>query len=326
MTPSTHPAPYPRLLADVGGTNARFGWVERPGDAPHRVRALPTQAHAGIAEAVRSYLQVEGLPMPPAMGMGIATPITGDAVQMTNHHWAFSIQRLQGELGLQRLAVINDFTALALALPTLQAADLRQVGGTTARPRAPIAVLGPGTGLGVSGLLPTGASGWTALTGEGGHVTLPGVDARESDVLALLRSRYGHASAERALSGAGVVALYEAICHLDGTLPQGLRPADVTQRALAGTERACTEALEIFCALLGTVSGDLALTLGALGGVYIGGGIVPRLGDFFVQSRFRERFEAKGRYRAYLRPIPVYVIQATDSPALVGTNRALDAG
>ncbi len=320
---TTPSSPYPRLVADIGGTNARFGWIAAPGLAIEEVRTLPCAEHATLADAVRHYLAERGLGQPGSMAMGIANPVTGDEVRMTNHHWGFSISALQAELGLQRLLVLNDFTALALSLPSLTAAELRQVGGGAARAQAPIALIGPGTGLGVSGLLPA-AGEWVALAGEGGHVTLPATTAREAALIAQIQARHGHASAERAISGAGLVALYEAVCALDGVTPEPSTPADVTRRALSGECARSVEALTHFCALLGSVAGNLALTLGALGGVYIGGGIVPRLGSFFDQSPFRERFEAKGRFRAYLAQMPVFVIDASVSPALLGVARALD--
>ena len=319
----TDHSPFPRLVADVGGTNARFGWIAHPGAPIAHIATLPAADYATLADAVRAYLSTSGLGQPGSMGMGIANPVTGDELRMTNHHWGFSISAMQAELRLQRLVVINDFTALALSLPSLQAHELRQVGGGPARAQAPMALIGPGTGLGVSGLLPAGGQ-WVALAGEGGHVTLPATTEREAALIAQLAARYGHASAERAISGAGLVALHDAVCALDGVAAEPSTPADVSTRALAGTCARSTEAVEHFCALLGSVAGNLALTLGALGGVYIGGGIVPRLGDVFDRSAFRSRFEAKGRFRTYLAQMPVFVIDASVSPALLGVARALD--
>ncbi len=328
MMQTATPTPYPRLVADIGGTNARFGWIASPpaaGEEPliTDVLTLPTADHATLADAARAYLARINLGQPGSMAFGIANPITGDEVRMTNHHWAFSISALQAELGLKRLVVINDFTALALALPSLQPHELRQLGGGAARPHAPIALLGAGTGLGVSGLLHSGNS-WLALAGEGGHVTLAAADDREAAVLAAMRGHHGHVSAERALSGMGLVNLYLAVAEVSQVEPEALSPADVTRRALDGSDPLCVEAVQHFCAFLGNVAGNLALTLGSHGGVYIGGGIVPRLGDFFDRSAFRERFEAKGRFGAYLGAMPVFIIDASVSPALFGAARALE--
>ncbi len=314
-----------RLLGDVGGTNARFGWQDGDGAPLRDIVAVPTAAHPSLAAALADYLRGLGRAAPPSCAIGIANPITGDRVQMTNSHWSFSIEAVRRELGFERLVVINDFTALALALPDLPPGDLRQLGGGAAVAGAPLALIGPGTGLGVSGLLPGQEPGrWIALQGEGGHVTLAAGNAREAAVLQVLRERFGHASAERAVSGQGLEALHAALVVLAGTPGAApLAAVEISRRALAGTEPACVEALDLFCAFLGNVAGNLALTLGARGGVYIGGGIVPRLGDAFTRSRFRECFEDKGRFRAYLEPIPVYVIQAEVSPALLGAARAL---
>ena len=314
-----------RLLGDVGGTNARFAWQDGEAAPLRDTATLPTADFATLADAITAYLARLGRAAPPWCAIGIANPITGDRIQMTNCHWAFSISAMRQALGFERLVVINDFTALALALPDLQASELRQLGGGSAVPGAPMALIGPGTGLGVSGLIAGDAPGrWLPLQGEGGHVTLAASTAREAAVLQVLRDEFGHASAERAISGQGLEALYAAVCKLDavaGFVP--LPAAEVSQRALAGRDAQCVEVLDLFCGFLGNVAGNLALTLGAIGGVYIGGGIVPRLGDAFTRSRFRACFEDKGRFRGYLEAIPVYVIHTQVSPALLGAARAL---
>ena len=314
-----------RLLGDVGGTNARFAWQDDEGAPLRDIATLPTADHATLADAITAYLKQLGRAAPPWCAIGIANPITGDHVQMTNCHWAFSISGMQRDLGFARFIVINDFTALALALPDLQPAELRQLGGGAAVAGAPIGLIGPGTGLGVSGLIAGDAPGrWLPLQGEGGHVTLAASNEREAAVLQVLRQEFGHASAERAISGQGLEALYAAVCKLDqvaGFAP--LPAAEISQRALAGGDAQCVEVLDLFCGFLGSVAGNLALTLGARGGVYIGGGIVPRLGDAFTRSRFRACFEDKGRFRAYLAAMPVFVIHTEVSPALRGAARAL---
>lgn len=312
---------YPHLVGDIGGTHARFALVSAPGAPPQATRTLRSADFAGPAEAISRYL--EGCPgvRPRWCAFGIATPVTGDAVRMTNLDWAFSIRELRAALRFERLEVVNDFTALALALPALAGEDLLAVGGGRPVAGRAVGLLGAGTGLGVSGLIPCGDD-FVALEGEGGHVTLPTSDAGEAALLARLATRYPHVSAERALSGPGLVALYEAHAALRGAAADALTPADVSARALAGSCPLCVAALDSFCALLGTVAADLALTLGARGGIYIGGGIVPRLGDFFARSGFRARFERKGRFSAYLAGIPTWVIRAPHA-ALLGAARAL---
>jgi glucokinase len=318
-----------RVLGDVGGTNVRFA-LQDGDDAPlHDIVTLPTGDFPSLGDALAHYLKQIGRPAPPWGAIGIANPVTGDQVTMTNHHWSFSIAELKRALGLERLVVVNDFTALALALPTLKPTELQQLGGGAPVAGTPMALIGPGTGLGVSALVPAWGDGrLTPLEGEGGHVTLAADDAREAEVIRELRAVYGHASAERALSGPGLEALHEALCTLGGIAPvPHLTAAQISAAALGHesppTRAQCVEAVDLFCALLGSVAGNLALTLGARAGVYIGGGIVPRLGDLFTRSAFRERFEAKGRFRAYLEQIPVYVIHADVSPALMGASRAL---
>jgi glucokinase len=313
-----------RLLGDVGGTNARFALQSGPG-ATIEARAQYRCADFESIEAVlRHYLAEPGRPQPQSGAIGIANPIDGDQVRMTNHDWQFSIDALRQALGLERLLFVNDFAALALALPALQSDELRAIGGGKAVPGAPLALLGPGTGLGVSGLL-RGADGTdSVLSGEGGHVTLAAADDEEAAVIDWLRRRFGHASAERALSGQGLENLHQAWAALHGQAAEPLSAAQISERGLKGSDPACDAALGLFLGLLGNVAGNLALTLGALGGVYIGGGIVPRLGTRIDASRLRQRFEQKGRFAGYLSRIPMWVIQSGGEPALRGAARALD--
>lgn len=321
---STH-ALYPRLLGDVGGTNARFGWQSRKGAALEHVHVLPCADYADIALAIEAYLARAGVSAPAAACIGIANPVTGDHITMTNHHWSFSTQALQQRLSLQRLKVINDFTALALALLSLPAEQRTQLGGQTACAHSAIALIGPGTGLGVSGLIPHGDTGWSAISGEGGHITLAAQTTLEFQVIEHIRQQYGHVSAERVLCGQGLVDLHLALATVQQQVATAnLSPGDIVQRALTDKDTACLQTLDMFAGFLGSVAGDLALTLGARGGVYMGGGIVPRLMGWFEHSSFRARFEAKGRFASYLQKIPVWVIQASESPALWGAANALD--
>jgi glucokinase len=254
----------------------------------------------------------------------IAAPITGDHVAFTNSNWQFSIADLRKRLELERLDILNDFTANAVALPYLKGADLEQVDGGFAVLNRPIGVLGPGTGLGVSGLVPS-AVGWVPLTGEGGHGTLPATTAREARVIERLQEKYGHVSAERALSGEGLLSLYTALAAIEAAPAAAKTAADVTTRALDGSDRLAVDAVDLFCAFLGTVASDLALTLGAQGGIYIAGGIVPRWGATFAKSSFRARFEAKGRFGTYLATIPTSVVRH-NALAFVGLANFSNAG
>ncbi len=316
----------PRLLADIGGTNARFAWQAAAGQPIEKLRIYRCTEHASLFLAIRRYLSDIAQPAPAVASIAIANPVTGDLVQMTNHGWSFSVAELRHALGLRRLLVLNDFTALALALPLLTDQDRRQVGGSEAKETASIALIGPGTGLGVSGLLPDGRGGWVPLQGEGGHVSLAANSPREQQVLSWLDARYGHASAERAICGQGLCDLHAALQAIDdaASVPSRLSAADILQAALERGDARCVETVDLFCAFLGSVAGNLALTLGSRGGVYVGGGIVPRLGQVFDRSAFRARFEAKGRFSGFLAEIPVYVIVAPKSPALAGAAAALD--
>jgi len=181
---------------------------------------------------------------------------------------------------------------------------------------APIGVLGPGTGLGVSGLVPC-ESGWVALAGEGGHATMAPATDRESVVLDRLRRHFDHVSAERVLSGPGLVNIYTTLASIDGVPAKCYTPAQIADLGIRVEDPLCTETTAMFCSMLGTMAGNLALTLGARGGVYIGGGIVPRLGHAFVLSPFRQRFEAKGRFQPYLAAIPTFVV-THPLPAFLG--------
>jgi len=317
----------PRLIADIGGTNARFALLN--GDDVDDEQVLACGDHPTLVAAIDHYLDSvnakTGPRRPQQAAMAIAGPITGDHIRMTNHVWQFSAAETRRQLRLSRLIFLNDFTALAMALRHLPPKDLEPVGGGRPVLDATIALLGPGTGLGVSGLVPAGDH-WIPLQGEGGHVTLAVMNEREIAVLAQLRQRFSHVSAERVLSGPGLVNLYDALCAVEGVVPDAVTPKEVTERALSGSCRLSLETVSMFCALLGTMSGNLVLTLGAVGGLYIGGGIVPQLGDFFKNSAFRDRFEDKGRYADYLADIPIYVIR-TPLPAFIGLARSfMDPG
>lgn len=329
-----------RLLADVGGTHVRLGWQRADGAAIEHVQTLACEAHRNLDDALQRYLSnldAAGAARPTQAALGVATAVLGDQIRLTNRDWAFSAQALHRQLELQRLVVLNDFTALALAIPALPAPDFWHVGGPLDGAPGPLAVIGPGTGLGVSGLIPQAEAGrsfeaagaglprqWIALQTEGGHVSLAPQNEREAVLLARLRQRFGRVSAERVLSGPGLVNLRQAIAEADAQTLEALpSPAELMQQALMG-EPAAAEVLDLFCAFLGDVAGDLVLSLGARGGVYIGGGIVPRLGaERFMRSLFRARFEAKGRLAGYMHEVPAYVIASQEPPALLGASRAL---
>ncbi len=311
-----------RLIGDIGGTNARFALLES--GVISRGRDFACAGYPDIASAIETYLRDAGVDKgaarPLEAALAVATPLTGDVLHMTNNPWQFSLAETRRRLRLERLMALNDFTALAMSLTALDPADLEQVGGGAAVTGGPIALLGAGTGLGVSGLIPA-AGVYVPLQGEGGHVTLFATNEREQAAITILQRRFQHVSAERVLSGPGLVNLHESLCVLAGVEPEPLDPEEIARRGLANTDPLCRETLDLFCAFFGGVAGNLALTLGAVGGVYIGGGIIPRWGAFFANSLFRERFAAKGRYADYLSLIPAFVIHAK-RPAFLGLAKA----
>lgn len=300
---------YPSLVGDIGGTNARFALVNAAGDEPSNIAVLRCAEYPDLYSALRAYLQQ----FPPFTVhnacIGIANPVQGDTVRMTNFDWMFSIEELRLAAGFERLLVVNDFKALATALPALTSDEYRQIGGGHALPGAPMALLGAGTGLGVSGVVPNGDV-YVSLEGEGGHVTLPTVGAEEAEVALLLEKIYPHVSAERVLSGPGIELLYRTLAEIRGLRIQPLRAASITAAALNGRDFLARDTLDMFCGMLGSAAANLAITLGARGGVFIGGGIVPKLGAYFADSPFRSRFEHKGRFSDYMAQIPSYVIDA----------------
>ncbi len=311
------------LVADVGGTHARFALCRSVADIGH-ISMVNSADFPTLQQAIRHYLDQLGGPAVDSAVIGIANPVVGDQVKMTNSPWTFSIEQTRRSLGLRALHVINDFTALALALPHLDSSALRQVGGASTGARgAPLGVIGPGTGMGVSGLIPMPGGGWIPLASEGGHASFAPADDREAMLWRAAHKEYGHVSTERLVSGPGLVFMYRAICEHAGRKPRDYSPADISRLAMADADPDCAAALDTFCAILGTAAGNLALILGARGGMYIGGGIVPKLGDYFPRSPFRRRFEDKGRFSGYLAAIPVYVIM-DDYPALVGAAAYLD--
>jgi len=303
------------LLGDVGATNARFALL-RLDESMTAPKSCSVAGFPSLADAIEAYLAKEGGARPTHGALAVAAPIVGDTVSMINHPWSFSIAALRARLGLEGLSVLNDFVANALAIPHLAPGDVAKIGGGEPAAGASIAVLGSGSGLGMSGLVRSEGRE-AAVEGEGGHVTLAPSNDRESAVLDRLRARFGHVSAERALSGPGLVNLYQALCELAGEAAPALTPAEITESRRLESDPHARETVTMFCAMLGTVAGNLALTLGARGGVYIAGGIAPKLGPALFGPPFRQRFEEKGRLHAYLAATPTYLI-LRPTPALLG--------
>lgn len=328
-TPATRPtraafADGPRLLADIGATHARFGLETAPG-VLGRVAVLRCDDYDGIVPLLHAYfeqhLSQQSSQRINHAAFALANPISGDFIRMTNRDWQFSTDEVRRTLGLSTLLIVNDFTALAMALPGFQPKDLMQVGGGAPQTHAVSGVLGPGTGLGVSGVIPT-IDGFVTLGSEGGHVNFAPSDEREFAILQFAWREWKHVSNERLISGPGMELIYRALAQRNGVEVQARSAADIISGALEDNDALCLEVLECFSGMLGSAAANLAVTLGAFGGIFIGGGIVPRMGEWFAGSPFRARFEAKGRFTDYIAQIPTYVIM-TPNPALYGVSAIL---
>ncbi|HKS12757.1 MAG TPA: glucokinase [Pseudomonas sp.] len=309
------------LVGDIGGTNARFA-LWRANEL-HAVQVFATADHTSPEQAIEAYLREQGIARGElaAVCLAVAGPVDGDEFRFTNNHWRLSRKAFCQALQVDHLLLINDFSAMALGMTRLREGEYREVCPGVADPARPALVIGPGTGLGVGSLLRLGEQRWLALPGEGGHVDLPVGNAREAAIQQQISRRIGHVSAETVLSGGGLVRLYQAICSLDGETEQYRTPAQITDAALAGDPVALT-VIEQFCRFLGRVAGNNVLTLGARGGVYIVGGVIPHFTELFLRSGFAESFADKGCMSSYFAGIPVWLVTAEFS-GLLGAGVAL---
>ncbi len=307
----------PTVVADIGGTHARFAWLT-PGGGVGPVTRLTTSDFAGFAVALEAFRDTTGGPRPARLCLAVAAPIIGDDVALTNAHWRFSIGELKKHLNLVDIVVANDYEALAMALPRLGAGDRRCIGPPAGEGQtgAPMAVLGPGTGLGMAGLVPV-EGGWATVSSECGYIGLSPLEDRELDAFCILRERYGRVSTERVLSGPGLVDLHAALAALDGRLPGETTAAAIIRSASENPQGPAAETVLMFCNLLGGLAGDIALIFLARGGVYLAGGILPRIIDILDASSFRKRFEHKGRGSHVVSGIPTFLI-THESATLLG--------
>ncbi len=310
----------PSLVGDVGGTNARFALTSNA-DALTSVRVLPCDRYPSLSDAILDYLAWAGNPRTENAVIAIATPVLGDHVRMTNHHWSFSIEATRQQFGFRSLLVINDFFALAMSLPFLSENQRQRLDMYGQLQHGVKAVIGPGTGLGVAGLVPFGA-GWQPVASEGGHVSFAPADLLELELLQRLWRNHPHVSAERLLSGPGILLLYRTLCEMAGVPPGADEAAGVVQLSRLGQCKVAEQTVALFSGLLGGVAGNVALTYGCIGGLYLGGGIVGKLGDQFDREKFCQRFVAKGRFESYLESIPRWLITA-EYPAFIGAAQHL---
>ncbi len=305
------------LIADIGGTNARFAIVDKSG--VQNLKYLQCNDFDSLTAAAKSYLSEANIK--PDIGIfAVAGPVNGDLINITALPWTFSISAVQKDLNLQSLEVMNDFQAVALAIPDIAPNLIQKICGGEPVARQSKGIIGPGTGLGVASLF-WGETRYMAQPGEGGHVTMSFTNLREMAIAKELLSKYHHISAERVCSGKGLINLYQAICSLDGKdAIADITPEDISRRAIDNTCPVCKEALDLMLAFLGRIAGNLALTLGARGGIYIAGGIPTKLGDYFFNSRFVEEFQSKGRMSPFVIDVPVYLIKH-DALGLLGLEQ-----
>lgn len=295
------------LIGDIGGTNARLALIDLKTGVMSDPIIYSAVDNPSLESVIRRFRDECGASFKEAC-IAIACPITGDHVKMTNNPWEFSIAEMKRSLGLETLLIINDFTAMSMSVPVLPKESMIKLGGGEVDRSKPAAIYGAGTGLGVGHLVRIGKK-WIPFPGEGGHVDMAPASVTEDLILIALRGKIGHVSYERVLSGPGLVNLYEAIAMRNMHEPKQLTPADVTAGGLRiPAEPDCLEALHTFCRIMGSFGGNLALNLDTKGGVYIAGGVVTHMLDFFIQSEFRQSFEYKGRMKPLLEKIPVYVI------------------
>lgn len=309
------------LIADIGGTNARFALLEEGSQTPIETMNLVCDHYSGPVDAIRAYLDLKSQVKPRNAAIAVATAITDDNLKLTNNAWHFSIEETRKALDVAHLKVINDFTALSLAVPHLSSDQCVKIGNGDEIVDGVKAVIGPGTGLGVSAVIPHNGN-WLPLESEGGHVSYGPFNDREAQIIQKIKSEMDHVSAETLVSGSGLSLLYKTIAKLEGVDVNTLDAEDVSVSALNQSCPIAVEALSVFCEILGTVAGNLALTMGARGGVYIGGGIVPKNLDFFVSSNFQKRFEKHGRFTEYLSKIPINII-TDEYPAFLGVAASL---
>jgi len=304
------------IVADIGGTNLRIGLVNNV-QGIEQLETYKCCEFDGLANVINHYIAKYALSNKQINAcFAIACPVDNDIISMTNLPWTFSKSELKIALNLNELIFINDYTAIAHAVPFLKQDQKVKIGGGKAIDSKPISICGPGTGLGVANVIPVGQQ-WHSLGGEGGHVDFAPTDAKECQILQFLLGKYEHVSYEQLLSGLGLEQIYQALNEIDGHKLPLLSAKEISERALSKECALAQETLELFCKVLGSFSGNLALTMASFGGVYIAGGIVPRFIEFFKQSGFRRRFESKGRFADFNQEIPTYVITESQ-PGIIG--------
>lgn len=309
------------IVADIGGTNLRLG-ISGEGNVVSNLQVYQCGEYSGLAEIVADYIQKNNMANKTINAcFAIACPVDNDLISMTNLPWEFSKAALKKSLNLHSMYFINDYTAIAHAVPFLDNTQKVQIGRGDVVAKAPISICGPGTGLGVANVVNANDQ-WISLGGEGGHADFAPIDETEVKILEFLLKKYSHVSYEQLLSGLGLEQIYQALMDIRGEKPQPYTAKDISSKALNKSCDICQQTLAQFCKILGSFAGNLALTLASFGGVYIAGGIVPRFVEYFKSSDFRSRFEEKGRLSSFNQPIPTFVITEAQ-PGILGASAYL---
>ncbi|TWI03779.1 glucokinase [Luteimonas cucumeris] len=305
----------PFIAADVGGTHARIALMQAGmgHDAATMLhyRQYVCAEHESLSAIARDFIETIGVDQARRAAIAIAGVLRGDELVNSNLPWPVSLSQMQQALSLDELVLINDFEAMAHATPYIDpAAAVLLAGPSTSQPAGPTLVIGPGTGLGAALWSPASSRGGRAsvLATEAGHAALAPGNERELEILRRLLQRWPHVDNERVLSGPGLLSTYRCLCEMDGTAPRLAVPTDIAQAAQRGDDAQALEALQVFCAMLGSLVGDLVLMFGARA-VYLAGGIPAHIAPFLLRSDFATRFLNKGVLRTVLERVPVRVIE-----------------
>ncbi|MCJ8323196.1 MAG: glucokinase [Rhizobiales bacterium] len=318
------------ILGDIGGTNTRLALAQSPNTELLHVEYFENKNFQHLDQIIAKYLKSHGLESPGSVhhaAIAVAGPIKGDRIELTNVNFGFSQLEYKQKFGFKTLKIINDFTALAYCLPHMKASDLLQVGGGKVEENANKLVIGPGTGMGMAALIPCDIAGdnphWHAIPSEAGHSTFSPNTEREFALVRSLRKQYYRVSIERLISGTGIKTIYDTLAEIDHKQIDDLSPTEITKRALDDADDLAVESLNLFCNILGRTAGDHCLHFSAFGGVYIAGGIVPKILPFFLKSEFRKIFEKKGRMADLTSNVATHII-THKYPALIGALASLD--
>jgi len=310
------------LVADIGGTNARFALAEQDAGAIalHDAQSFRAEDFETVRDAADAYLESVAA-RPQKACFAVAAPVDSEDIAFTNSPWSFNRSRIQSDMDFDTFEVVNDFAALAAGVGVVPQDFFEQVRSGTPENGAPKLVIGPGTGLGQALLVPCGSSDKVIAT-QGGHVSFAPRSDLEFEVLQFIAREHPRVSVERLLCGRGLVNIHRALCHIAGTARVSLQANEITDAARTGEYPIAVEAVDFFCNLLGAVVGDAALSSGTRGGVYLAGGILPKIKDIFLKSDFEAHFLNKGRMKSYLNPIPIKLITG-EGTALYGAAKSL---